>query len=187
VRVRRTRSVFVVAVTAVVLALGAGPAAAAPSIGALNQRTTGPFAGTTEFDFSTPGCGFAHQVFDGTYRVDRKAKKPVTGSFHLDTCVSFSPNPSATGSTFLWNGTFTLDPPGRGKLTGIVSSRRDFPPGPCGSAFAASLNFRLRVQHATGPYAGVRGKVVLRGTWCSGMAPDDPDPITGRLAGRLRR
>jgi hypothetical protein len=186
--VRGTRSLFVVAVaTVVVLALGVGPAAAAPSVKALNQRVSGPFNGTTEFDFSTPGCSFAHQVFDGTYRVNQKGKKPGTGSFHLDTCVSFSPDPSGTGSTFLWDGTFTLDPPGPGTLSGTVFSRRDLTPGPCPSAFAASLNFRLKVQNATGDYAGVKGKVALRGTWCSGMLPDDPDPIFGKLKGNLRR
>jgi hypothetical protein len=184
----RTRSPLVVAVVALaVVALGSGPAAAAPSIDDLNRRVTGPFTGTTEFDFVTAPCGFVHQTFEGTYRVASKSKKPATGTFSIDTCVSFSPAPTDTGSTVLWNGTFTLDPPGPGTLSGVVFSRRDLPTTPCGSDFAASLNFRLKVQHGTGDYAGVKGKVRLRGTWCSGMTPGQDDPVTGRLVGKLRR
>lgn len=53
------RLTFAVAVTAL-LVLTSGHAAP------LNPQVTGPFTGTTAFEFGVGGCGFVFQVFDGT-------------------------------------------------------------------------------------------------------------------------
>ena len=63
-RMRRLATPLVVILVALVL--GTAPADAESST-ALNRDVSGPFVGTTFFDFFTNGCSFIHQAFDGTY------------------------------------------------------------------------------------------------------------------------
>jgi hypothetical protein len=155
--------------------LAAGPVAAAADTG-LNRTVTGPFTGTSVFDFSTPACSFAHQVYDASYNPQAGS----SGSFHLDGCVTFGP-----GGAFDFNGTFALQwnhATLAGTVAGVVGNA---PASACPSGFASSLAFTLTVQSGTGRFNAASGTISLDGTWCSPTTPNVAGPINGDLTGHL--
>jgi hypothetical protein len=146
--------------------------------GGPNPLVSGPFTGTSTFDFGTPPSSSsatleAHQVFDGTYTVPGGR----TGSFHLDGCAS------GVGTTgpFPYSGTFTLTAPNGATMNGTDA-------GTIGNGlpgFTAPLSITLRPTRGTQQFTNVGGVVILTGTWVSGGFPTVPGPINGSLAGAL--
>ena len=158
-----------------VLALGA-PVAAEPGAG-LNQQVSGPFTGTSVFDFSTPTCLFIHQVHNATYTTTNGR----AGSFDLDGCVAFR--------GFLYSGLFVLTTPNgailNGTVTGVVASTVAV--GPCGAnEFPASLDFTLAPMQGTKNFGHATGTIHLTGTWCSPGIAGVPGPIFGALSADLQ-
>ncbi len=58
---------------------------------------SGPFTGTSFFEFTTHGCSFVYQAFDLTY----ETAKGGTGTFHADTCGALGDPPTVTGTFVL--------------------------------------------------------------------------------------
>jgi hypothetical protein len=174
----RRLTVVVLAVAAGLVALGA-PSAAEPNA-ALNREVSGPFTGTSVFDFSTPPCSFVHQVHDATYTPDHRHP----GSFDLDGCVEFGE------AGFAYSGLFVLTTPNgaalHGTVTGVVAGTS--PTGPCDpTGFPASLEFTLALTQGTKGFKHATGTIHLAGTWCSPAVPGVPGPIFGTLTGALER
>jgi hypothetical protein len=136
----------------------------------LNPQVTGPFTGTTSFEFGTHGCLFVFETFDGTYQTPSG-----TGTFHIEGCVG---TPSS-GDLFPITGSFTLTAPSGARLTGSVS----------GGVFATTtfaFEFTLAVQTATGSLTGATGVIEMTGAvQVTGGTVDLP--ITGTLTGDLTR
>lgn len=172
------RLLFVVTCLLMGLAVAAAPVAAAPDTG-LSRSVTGPFSGTSVFDFSTPACSFAHQVYDASYN----AQAGSSGSFHLDGCVTFG-----AGGAFDYTGTFQLQL-NRATLTGTVSGVVGNTPahGCQDGLFPGSLTFTLTVQSGTARFKAAIGTISLDGTWCSPTTPNVAGPIDGNLTGHLTR
>jgi hypothetical protein len=133
----------------------------------LNREVSGPFTGTTVFDFSTPRCSFVHQVFDATYQ----AEAGGSGTFHIDTCVS----DALVDGAFPVDGSFVLTTPSGATLTGSVTGRVFGGP--------PQLDFTLTVTGGTGQFQGVTGTVGLDGTWDA----NNPGAIAGTLVGSLQQ
>jgi hypothetical protein len=173
------RFAVVFAVGAAVLAFAVPPAAAsgATSLSRLNQEVSGPFSGTTTFDFNTAGCTFVHQTFDAIYSSEAQHHH---GALHIDGCVEGLAN-------FPINGTFTLGAPGGAKLNGTVTGT--LPTAKTGAcpkgADEAALDFTLTVATGTRQFADMTGTISLKGTWCSPAVPSTPGPITGKLTAHL--
>jgi len=154
------------------------PAATAAQSGALDTLVSGPFTGTTGWQFTAAGCSFVHQTFDGTYGTRHKP----SGSFHLDGCVTPDLAPPNSG-LFDYVGTFSVKTRGHTAVTGTVSGTEDASMVPC-----APLNFVLTVTHGTGRLSGSTGTITLTGNWCGRVSPDiEPvaDPINGELVASL--
>ena len=172
---------FLAAVAAGLMALGA-PVAAEPNAG-LNREVSGPFTGTSVFDFSTPACSFAHQVHDATYTTANGR----SGSFDLDGCVVVGP-----GGEFDYSGLSVVTTPNgailNGTITGVVGGTAQT--GPCDLTqfpIPASLDFTLALASGTKNFQHATGTVHLSGTWCSPAQPGVPGPISGTLTGALQR
>ena len=165
---------MLVAVT-VVMTLGCGLVAAPTAVSAAPRRghhpVTVPFAGTSTFDFSTPDCPFADQVFDAGI-----GTRGRLGSLHLDGCV-------AIGAGFAFTGTFLITTPHRGKVEGTVSGSIATPTsGSCDTGLiAGTLNFTLTPTGGTRVFRHDTKPISLVGTWCSPAVPDVAGPITGTL------
>jgi hypothetical protein len=151
--------------------VGAGAVALTTGAAAAEPIRSVEFTGTSVFDFATPECSFAHQVFDATLATHRG------DSLHIDGCTEVLTSP------FTFTGTFVLDSPGRHDVTGTVSGFvGGSPPDHCAVGFGASLDFELTPTTDTGrPSLPLQ----LDGTWCSPMAPGVPGPISGTLTGAL--
>jgi hypothetical protein len=135
----------------------------------LNREVSGPFTGTTFFDFP-PTCPVAHQVFDATY----DAEAGGVGTFHVDTCV-LVPAPDATQS-FPVAGSFVLTTPSGATLTGLVTGAIVFGGGPEN----ARLDFTLVVTDGTEQFRDATGTIGLDGTWEVG------NTIAGTLVGSVQ-
>jgi hypothetical protein len=166
------------------IAIGAliAPSPASAATG-LNGELSGPFSGTTVFDFSTPRCTFVHQTYDATYTTKNGAR----GTLHLDGCIDFVP------TTFSYDGTFRLRSTRdgstlRGHVTGTVTNSTT---QTCAQgAFPSDLDFTLTASRGTLRYAHVTGSIRLTGLWCSfaNMLPPRFDgPISGSLAAHVAR
>lgn len=156
------RLVAVVLAVIVGVGLTASPSSAAPNT-QLNRRVSGPFEGTTEFQFGTEGCSFVFQVWEGTYRTAQNKE----GTFRLEGCVQAS-------GTFPFTGTFTLTAPNGAVLTGTVSGSVFGGPG-------GGQAFTLRVVEGTKNFRRVVGTILLLSTWPGGSS------FSGTLAGSLQR
>jgi hypothetical protein len=161
------------AVSAVV-AFGCGLVAAPASVTAAprsgHDRVTVPFAGTTTFDFSTPGCPFAHQVIDaGT------GGGAGFGRLHLDGCV-------ALGAGFTFTGSFLITTR-RGEVAGTVSGPIVTPSsGSCATGLVpGTLTFTLTPTSGTKAFRHDTSPISLVGTWCSPAVPGVAGPVTGTL------
>jgi hypothetical protein len=169
-RARLFGKVAAVVITGVcVMTLGAPVASAAPKH-TLDPLVSGPFTGTTSWKFTTAGCDFVHQVYDGTYGTRRKP----AGSFHIDGCIRLD-------GVFSYTGTFAVRSKGHTGVTGTVSGTVGATSFPC-----APLDFVLTVTGGTGRLAGSSGSITLRGNWCGrGQIEPVDDPINGELVGSL--
>ncbi|MDQ3147152.1 MAG: hypothetical protein M3R01_09535, partial [Actinomycetota bacterium] len=137
---------------------------------ALSRKTSGTFTGTTTFQFSTGGCSFVQQRFDGSWV--RRQGAPG-GTFELIGCVGSS-------STFPYRGTFLLMTQGGAELRGTVS-------GTVGAAInPAPLDFELTVTDATKRFRGATGTIVFDGRWFPGEPFMGPNPISGSLVAVLQ-
>jgi hypothetical protein len=131
---------------------------------ALNPQVTGPFTGTTAFEFGTQGCAFVFQVFDGTY-----STPTGPGTFHTEGCVDIGT------VEFPYTGSFSLTAPAGGTLSGPVNGAVN--------ALDAGLDFTLSVAAATGSLSGATGTVHLEGQWHFDTGAGDT--ISGTLTGGL--
>ena len=165
-RMRRLATPLVVILVALVL--GTAPADAESST-ALNRDVSGPFVGTTFFDFFTNGCSFIHQALDGTYAT----AKGGSGFFHLDVCPTFGVD---NGSVDV--GTFSLHDPLGSTLDGTVTGVYD-------TTVPTSIRFEftLRVVSGTRRFRHAHGTVTLTGTW---EFVSITSPIFGTLVGSLK-
>ena len=109
------RAVLTVATIAALL-LNAATASAEPTAG-VNREVSGPFVGTTFFDFFTSGCSFIHQTLDGTYTTTVHGQ---TGTFHLDVCPTFGANGGSVAA-----GRFTVNDRRGSTLIGTVTGTYD--------------------------------------------------------------
>jgi hypothetical protein len=142
------------------------PAALAEKSDALNRRVSGPFSGTTAFDFDSLGCSFVHQVFDLTYDT---ARGP--GSLHLEGCAT--PDNAWAGG-FRYDLDFVLRLPKRGWLSGTAT----------GGVFPMDLT--LTVEHGSKRFRHVTGTIDLDGTWSATISTFE-GTATGTLTGHLFR
>jgi hypothetical protein len=153
--------------------IAALPATASASAAkTLDREISGPVTGTSTFDLTTPTCpAAAHQVFDATYTI----KKGGTGSFNLDGCTALA----SPVNTLPFSGTFTLTVPDGATMSGTAAG----PINPITGAFSISLT----PTGGTSEFANVGGAVNFSGTWNSNMTQGVPSPISGSLAGALKR
>lgn len=131
----------------------------------LNPQVSGPFTGTTSFDFGTQGCFFVFQIFDATFTTATGA-----GDLDIEGCVEAS-----GGELFPFTGSFTLTAPSGGMLTGTVSGDIN--------AFSGAFDLTLTVNTATGTLSGATGTVAVAGEWDFVTPPGNA--ITGTLTGQL--
>jgi len=164
---RRAATAFVVLLAAFVL--NTSPLGA-DSTTPLNREVSGPFSGTTFFDFFTHGCSFIHQSFDGTYAT----AVPGTGTFHLDVCPTFAQNIGTIDA-----GTFTLRDRRGSVLNGTVTGTYDARVTP-----NVALTFTLHAESGTRGFRNVHGSIALVGEW---NFVGNPGPISGTLVGELER
>lgn len=162
---RRRAAALVVMVAALVLSTAP---LGAESTTALNREVSGPFVGTTFFDFFANGCGFIHQTLDGTYTT----VKGGTGSFHLDVCPTFG-----VGGGLVDVGTFTLHDRRGSTLDGKVTGVYD-------TSVATSIPFEFTLQAVAGTrlFRHAGGTITLAGVW---QFVSNPSPISGTLVGTL--
>ena len=160
---------FVTAVVATVAVFGTlapvGPAAAAPADG-LNRRVSGPFTGTTVFDFGGGGCSFVHQTFDLTYQSARGR-----GKLNFEGCAT--PDDNFAGG-FRYDLDFVLKAPGRGRLTGHAT----------GGVFPMDLT--LTVEHGTKRFRHATGTIDLDGQWTASISTFE-GTASGTLTGHLQK
>src|SRR5438128_1052196 len=163
---RRLAAAVLVTLTA--LLGGAAPASAKPDA-TLNREVSGPFTGTSRFDFFTGGCSFIHQAFDGAYQTE----KGKSGSFHVDVCPTFSPGDSRAV------GTFTVRTPDGSALTGTVTGVYDASTPP-----RIPFEFTLTAVTGTKGLKHASGTILMDGVW---QFDSNPGPVSGTLAGSLER
>jgi hypothetical protein len=150
------------------LGFAATPAGATTDFGG---RTSGSFTGTTSYTFTTDGCSFVHQVYEGTFG---PRTKPI-GTFRLAGCVNLT-------SSFGYTGTFTVTTHGGG-LTGTVAGTIEAATLPC-----APFHFTLTVTGGSGRLHRTRGTIAVEGEWCNrGQVPAVHDPIDGHYVASLTR
>jgi hypothetical protein len=155
---------WVVAVVAVVgTTFVAAPAEARPG-NSLDRRVSGPFTGTTAFEFGTEGCSFVHQVFDLTYEARRDR-----GKLRMEGCAT--PDNSFAGG-FRYDLDFVMRPPGRGRLTGTAT----------GGVFP--LDLTLTVERGTKHFRHAQGTIDLDGVWTASIGTFE-GTANGTLAGHL--
>ncbi len=171
---------MLVAVT-VVMAWGGGLVATPTAVSAVplpaDHTVTVPFAGTSTFDFSTPACPFAHQVFDAG--IGARAR---LGTLHADGCV----DPVAG---FPYHGTFVITTPHLGEVEGTVSGSIATPTSdscPAGLV-PGRLTFTLTPTHGTKAFRHDTTPISLAGIWCSPAVPDVAGTIAGTLTGAVPR
>jgi hypothetical protein len=164
---RRRAAALVVMLAA--LLIGAAPVEA-QSATSLNREVSGPFVGTTFFDFFTNGCSFIHQALDGTYTTVNGG----TGSFHLDVCPTF-----AVDSGSVDTGTFTLQDRRGSTLAGTVTGVYD-------TSVPTNIPFEFTLHAMTGTrlFRHAQGTIKLAGVW---EFVANPSPISGTLVGSLAR
>ena len=143
-----------------VLGVGAGPAAGAPSeartagvhaeAGGGELAVSGSFTGTGSFD-STPECPTFHTWHDGSG--DWTGLGAVT--LNLDYCVEL-----ATAGPSPLSGTFTITAPD-GTLTGTVEGELGGAPEPEGYP----ADYALTITGGTGAYAGATGTLAIAAFW----------------------
>jgi hypothetical protein len=165
-RMRRLAALLLVATAGYVVL--ATPVAAEPDV-SLNREVSGPFSGSTSFDFFTGGCSFIHQTLDGSY----ETQKGQSGSIHIDVCPAFSPGGAEAF------GTFTLTTPHGGNLTGTVTGVYDTSAPP-----SIPFEFTLRAATGTKNLEHATGAILMDGLWQFDALPS---PISGTLAGSLER
>jgi hypothetical protein len=159
------RFIVVITIAALAGAVVASPAEAAPANG-LNRRVSGPFSGTTAFEFGTNGCSFVHQVFDLTYQTARGK-----GSLHLEGCAI--PDGSVTGG-FRYDLDFVMKPPRRGRLIGSAA----------GGVFPMDLT--LTVERGTKRFRHATGTIDLDGVWTASIGTFE-GTANGTLTGHLQK
>jgi hypothetical protein len=148
------------------LGLVATPAGA----GGTSGVATGPFTGTTSYTFTTDGCSFVHQVYEGTF-----GTRGTSGSFRLAGCVDLT-------TAFGYTGTFTVTAHG-GKLTGTVAGTIEAQTLPC-----SPFHFTLTVTDGSGRFHRTGGPNAKNGEWCNrGEIPAGNDPTDGQLVASLTR
>jgi hypothetical protein len=146
-------------------------AAPAGAAGGSSGAVSGPFTGTTSYTFTTDGCSFVHQVYQGTFGT----RSRPSGSFDLAGCVELT-----TG--FTYSGTFTVRTAG-GALTGTVAGTIDAEILPC-----SPFHFTLTVTGGTGRFRHTGGTIAVTGQWCSrNTVPAVDDPISGTFVASLTR
>jgi hypothetical protein len=150
--------------------LGTVVAAPAGAASGTSGVVSGPFRGTTSYTFTTDGCSFVHQVYQGTFGTRGK-----TGSFRLAGCVDLT-------TSFGYTGTFTVEARG-GNLTGTVAGTIEAATLPC-----APFHFTLTVTGGSGRFHRTVGSIAVDGEWCNrGEIPAVSDPIDGQFVASLTR
>jgi hypothetical protein len=148
------------------------------------------FTGTSVFDFSTPSCSFAHQVFEATFGTRRHP-----GTIHVDGCATPTSLPpagrtsvaasvtAAVTFTAAFTGTFTMVMPDRRHLAGAVTGSIQAPSaGSCSSDRGpAAVDLTLAPNAGTLSVDHTRRTFDMIGTWCSSAAPGVTDPVTGTI------
>lgn len=167
------RFLLALAVLLGVLAAAVAPASIAsakPIKNSKKNQVSGPFTGTSTFDFdptsicSEAGSPFATQVFDGTYTLP---KGGGTGSFHIAGCVDPT---GGVGVPAPFEGAATaVTTPGGLILSGPVIGTVGLVDG--------SLNLTLSLSGA----GGTTKSVALTGTWTPTTPLGMPGPISGTL------
>jgi hypothetical protein len=172
------RGAVVTAAFVIVLAwASAAGAAASPR----SRETSGPFNGTTVFDFS-PSCTFFGQTFDVTYITSRGD----AGTLHIEGCAIANNIPP--GFEFGFEGAFLLTTPNGSTLSGTVrggTNPTSSSTCPAQTVAAASVDLTLAPTNGTRLLRHADGTVGLDGVWCSPSVPAVPGPVTGALTGAL--
>jgi hypothetical protein len=169
----------IVSVIAMAALVGLGPVALPAEGTAAGGRVRSvEFTGTSTFDFSSPDCSFAHQLFDATLTTRRGA------TLHIEGCTDLPTSPGPPGGTlFPFTGTFEIAS-GRRSITGTVTGAVGAPSSrPCDGLIPAGLDLELtpttrRPHHPVAP-------LQLDGDWCSPGTPGVPGPISGTVTGAL--
>jgi hypothetical protein len=162
------RAALLVAMIVAALLLDSATASAEPTT-ALNREVSGPFAGTTFFDFFTNSCSFIHQTLDGIYATTVQSQ---TGTFHLDVCPTFDATGGLVGA-----GSFAIHDRRGSTLIGIVTGTYDI-----STTTSIPFAFMLQVVTGTRAFRHVGGTISLTGVW---DFHGDPAPIAGTLVGSL--
>ncbi len=170
------RIISAVAIAALVGLGLVAPPAAGTAVGGRVRSVE--FTGTSTFDFSSPDCSFAHQLFDATLTTRRGA------TLHIEGCADLPTDPA--GSTvFPFTGTFEIGS-GRRSISGTVSGAVGTPTsGTCDGLFPGGLDFELTPTSGTRRPHHPVAPLQLDGVWCSPMVPGEPGPISGTLTGAL--
>ena len=162
----RRRSGALVAMIVVMLLNVA--AASATSSTVPNREVSGPFVGTTFYDFVTNGCNLVHQTLGGTYT----AVHSQSGTFHLDLCPEFGANAGVVSA-----GAFTMIDRRGSMLAGTVTGTYDTT-NPTSIVFA----FTLHIASGTRAFRHIGGTIGVTGVW---EFVGDPSPVSGTLVGSL--
>jgi hypothetical protein len=134
----------------------------APVNSARNRAVSGPFAGSAFFEFSSHGCTFVYEQFDGSYTT----KSGGTGTLHLAGCAVTADVPGG----FQFVGSFVLATPEGVTLTGTAQ----------GTVFPVDLTLTVTTSTArTGPLHNIAGTIHFSASGISGN-------VTGTLTGALR-
>ncbi|MBA2626313.1 MAG: hypothetical protein H0U89_12020 [Acidimicrobiia bacterium] len=162
---RRVAALLVVVCTLVVTA-GAPASAQVDRGNSLNRQASGPFTGTSSFDFGTGTCAFVFMTYDLTFQTGAQR----SGTVHIEGCVNTS---SVSGGFAFERSSFELTTPQRATLTGTVS----------GGVFPIDLT--LTVTDGTRRFRRAAGTVAVDGT--GGPSGPVSGTLTASLARSLRR
>jgi hypothetical protein len=163
-RRRRTRHFLAVVIVVGGVVIPVVPASATPDE-SLNRAVSGPFTGTSFFEFLTRGCSLVYQAFDFDY----ETVKGESGRFHADTCGELGTPPTVTGS-------FVLTTPHGATLTGAVNGTICFGCPPLIDPTATPFELTLTAAEGTKGLQHVTGTIAVDGTW---------NVLTGSIGGTV--
>jgi hypothetical protein len=132
-----------------------------PGLAKYNADVSGPFAGTSFFEFSANGCSFVYEQFDGTYTTNTGG----VGTVHIEGCADSA---DVVGG-FEFIGLFTIVTPGGQTVSGTAR----------GPLFPIDLTLTVAPTPGSGPFSALGGTIHFTASSVSG-------DITGALAGALQ-